>query len=136
VASATGQQVAAQPAGNQAPSFTGYTPPALAGYGNDGSSAATGGSVPSGVDTSNSWIPVDHTATTLPAPVTAAPATPVPTGGGDHVIIQTDLTTGVSTIDAPAGKDLDVDVDITYHGQHYEQHVDIDADAGATAAGR
>jgi len=136
VASASGQQVAAQPVGNQAPSFTGYTPPALAGFGHDGSSAATGGSVPSGVDTSNSWIPVDHTATTLPAPAATAPAAPVATGGSDHVIIQTDLTTGVSTIDAPAGKDLDVDVDITYNGQHYEQHVDIDADAGATAAGR
>ena len=131
VASASGQQVVAQPPGSQPPGnqapgsqppgFTGYTPPALAGYGNDGGSAAVGGSVPpSGADPALSWIPVDQ----------AAPAAP---GTGDHVIIQTDLTTGISTIDAPAGHDLDVDVDITYDGRHYEQHVDIDA---APASGR
>jgi hypothetical protein len=120
VASPSGQQAVSQPVGDQAPSFTGYTPPALAGYGNDGSSAATGGSVPTGAD---SWVPVDQ-----PPPATTPPSA-VP-GTSDHVIIQTDLTTGHSTVDAPAGKDLDVDVDITYNGQHYEQHVDIDAAAG------
>jgi len=128
VASASGQQVAGQQNGNQAPSFTSYTPPALAGNG--------GGAGAGAPDMSNSWIPVDQNApaTTLPAPAApiAAPAT-----GGDHVIIRTDLTTGTSTIEAPAGKDIDVDIDINYNGQHYEQHVDIDTGAdNAPVAGR
>ncbi len=103
VASAAGQQVVAGGGIPQQPSFTDYTPAAL-----------TGG----GSSTANSWIPVDHPATT--------PAVPAP---ADEVVIRTNLTTGESSIEAPSGADLDIDLDMTYNGKHLTQHVDIDAGA-------
>ena len=109
VASASGQQVTAGGSGGgipqQQPSFTDYTPAALTG----------GGSTPA-----NSWIPVDHPAPVVPAP---APAHP------DEVVIRTNLSTGESTIEAPSGADVDIDLDMTYNGKHLTQHVDIDAGA-------
>ncbi|WP_037367117.1 WXG100 family type VII secretion target [Amycolatopsis orientalis] len=129
VASASGQ-AAIGGSGGGVPSFTNYTPPALAtggwptgsgtGGGWPGGSGTSGGAWPSGVGASpgNSWIPVD------PAP---APSVPAPSTGAHEVVIHTDLTTGKSTVEAPAGQDVDIDVDVTYQGKHFQQHVDIDA---------
>ncbi|MFD8500113.1 WXG100 family type VII secretion target [Amycolatopsis sp. NPDC059657] len=120
VASASGQAVAGGTGatGSTPPPFTQYTPPALGG----------GGASPGGAQ--DSWIPVNGgngatpPATTLPANGATPPAS-VPTS--DHVIIKTDLTTGHSEIQAPAGQDAKVDIDITYNGQHYTEHVNYDA---------
>ncbi len=115
VASASGQQAVAGGSGGgipqQQPSFTDYTPAALTGGGS---------SAPGSLNPANSWIPVDHPAPAIPAP---APA------HADEVVIHTNLTTGESTIEAPAGADMDIDLDLTYNGKHLTQHVDIDAGA-------
>ncbi|MFD9965825.1 hypothetical protein [Amycolatopsis sp. NPDC058986] len=109
------------------PSFTQYQPPALS-----GTSGAWGHG---GADASNSWIPVDRPASppSVPAP------SPAP-GGANEVVIRTDLNTGQSVIEAPGGRDLDIDIDMTYNGKHFEQHVDIagnhTAGADSTAKGR
>ncbi|MEC3978331.1 WXG100 family type VII secretion target [Amycolatopsis sp. H20-H5] len=135
VASPTGQQAIGGQGGGtpgQAPSFTDYQPPALTG-GGAGSGSGSGTWPSSASDPANSWIAVDHPTTgTTPAP---APV-PAPVGvGAGQVTITTDLTTGQSTVTAPGGQDLDIDVDLTYNGKHFEQHVDIDAGADA-AKGR
>jgi len=123
VASASGQQAVAGGSGGgipQQPSFTDYTPPALAAGG--GSSGAA-----------NSWIPVDHPATTpsVPAPSAppmSAPTVPAPsTGHADEVVIHTNLTTGESTVEAPGGRDFDLDIALDYNGKHFNQHVGYDA---------
>ncbi|WP_406628872.1 WXG100 family type VII secretion target [Amycolatopsis sp. WGS_07] len=126
VASASGQAAiggsgGGVPGGN--PSFTNYTPPALANGGwPAGSGTGTGAWPSSGANAGNSWIPVD------PAPAPApAPSVPAPSTGAHEVVIHTDLNTGQSTVEAPAGQDVDIDVDVTYQGKHFQQHVDIDA---------
>jgi hypothetical protein len=96
------------PAGQ--PSFTNYTPPAL----------GTANGTP--LDPSNSWIAVDPS-TTAPT----APTAPVAPAGANEVVIHTDLSTGQSTVEAPSGQDLDINLDLTYNGRHFQQHVDIDA---------
>ncbi|GAA4548521.1 WXG100 family type VII secretion target [Amycolatopsis samaneae] len=108
------------------PSFTQYQPPALSGGG-----ASSGAWGHGGVDASNSWIPVDRPATppSVPAP------SPAP-GGANEVVIRTDLSTGQSVIEAPGGKDIDIDIDMTYDGKHFEQHVDIDSGADSPVKGR
>jgi hypothetical protein len=128
VASPSGQQAASSgnptPGGEgipqQQPSFTDYTPPALATGG--GGSSGSGGS--SGGSGSNSWIPVDHPATTTPA-VASIPA-PAP-AHADEVVIHTNLTTGESTVEAPGGQDFDIDIAMDYNGRHFSQHVGYDA---------
>ncbi|MFI5609765.1 hypothetical protein [Amycolatopsis sp. NPDC051903] len=156
VASAAGQQATAgcpgggvgggatTPSGQ--PSFTNYTPPALAGATGTTPTTPTTPTSPATpttpvtangtpLDPANSWMAVDP-ATTAPAgtaPVTTAPAggsvTPLAPAGAGEVVIHTDLATGQSTVEAPAGQDLDLDLDLdlTYNGSHFQQHVDIDA---------
>jgi hypothetical protein len=142
VASPAGQQAVAGGSGGgipQQPSFTDYTPPALAtGGGSSGTGAGgvpvTGNGTP--LDPSNSWIAVDpaqHGATvpTQPAPVTQP--TPVTGGpgagsmGANEVTIHTNLTTGESTVEAPGGQDFDLDIALDYNGKHFSQHVGYDA---------
>jgi uncharacterized protein YukE len=110
VASPAGQQAVAGGSGGgipqQQPSFTDYTPPALA------------NSSPS--SSSNSWIPVN-----APTHGTTAP-TPRPVSA-DEVVIHTNLTTGESTVEAPGGKDFDLDISMDYNGRHFSQHVGYDA---------
>ncbi|MEU5266337.1 hypothetical protein [Amycolatopsis sp. NPDC021455] len=116
VASPAGQQAVAGGSGGgipQQPSFTDYTPPALAGGGSSGSGSQQ-----------NSWIPVDHPATTTPA-VASIPA-PAP-AHADEVVIHTNLTTGESTVEAPGGQDFDIDIAMDYNGRHFSQHVGYDA---------
>ncbi|WP_328443020.1 WXG100 family type VII secretion target [Amycolatopsis sp. NBC_00438] len=142
VASPAGQQAVAGGSGGgipQQPSFTDYTPPALATGG--GSSGATTPVTANGtpLDPSNSWIAVDpsqHGATvpTQPAPVTQPVAQPAPVtggsgaiGGANEVVIHTNLTTGESTVEAPGGQDFDVDINLDYNGKHFSQHVGYDA---------
>jgi uncharacterized protein YukE len=128
VASAAGQQVVAGGSGGgipQQPSFTDYTPPALAGSSPSSSGAVvTGNGTP--LNPANSWIAVDHPA---PAPTTPAPApSPAPAAGGaDEVVIHTNLTTGESTVEAPGGQDFDLDIAMDYNGKHFSQHVGYDA---------
>ncbi|WP_103351447.1 WXG100 family type VII secretion target [Amycolatopsis sp. CA-128772] len=129
VASPSGQQAVAGGSGGgipQQPSFTDYTPPAL----------ATGGGSSGTANPANSWIPVDHPGTTTPAVVPApAPApAPVPApapapvaGHADEVVIHTNLTTGESTVEAPGGQDFDLDIALDYNGKHFSQHVGYDA---------
>ncbi|WIY06946.1 hypothetical protein QRX60_24960 [Amycolatopsis mongoliensis] len=136
VASPAGQQAVAGGSGGgipQQPSFTDYTPPALATGG--GSTGTNGASVPvtangTPLDPSNSWIPVDHASTT-PAtgsvPPTPAPAPAPSAGGADEVVIHTNLTTGESTVEAPGGQDFDLDIDLDFNGKHFSQHVGYDA---------
>ncbi|WP_329050038.1 hypothetical protein OG738_44265 [Amycolatopsis sp. NBC_01488] len=141
VASPAGQQVVAGGSGGgipQQPSFTDYTPPALATGGGSGTGTGTGAngaSVPvtangTPLDPSNSWIPVDH-ASTAPAtgsvPTTPAPAPAPAPGGANEVTIHTNLTTGESTVEAPGGRDFDLDIALDYNGQHFSQHVGYDA---------
>ncbi|MET8848832.1 hypothetical protein [Amycolatopsis sp. NPDC004625] len=128
VASPSGQQAVAGGSGGgipQQPSFTDYTPPAL---------ATGGGSSGTGATPANSWIPVDPAGTTTPAAVPApapapAPATvPAPsTGHPDEVVIHTNLSTGESTVEAPGGQDFDLDIALDYNGKHFSQHVGYDA---------
>lgn len=130
VASASGQAAiggsgGGVPGGN--PSFTNYTPPALShgggwptGSGTGTGAWPSGGGAGAGANPGNSWIPVDP----APAP---APSVPAPSTGAHEVVIHTDLNTGQSTVEAPAGQDVDIDVDVTYQGKHFQQHVDIDA---------
>jgi hypothetical protein len=118
VASPSGQQAVAGGSGGgipqQQPSFTDYTPPALAtGAGSSGAGSPVG-----------SWIPVDHPATTTPA-VASIPA-PAP-AHADEVVIHTNLTTGESTVEAPGGQDFDIDIAMDYNGRHFSQHVGYDA---------
>lgn len=120
VASASGQQAVAGGSGGgipqQQPSFTDYTPAALTG---GGSTPVSANGTP--LNPANSWIAVDHP---------AAPAIPAPAPAhADEVVIHTNLTTGESTVEAPAGADLGIDLDMTYNGKHLTQHVDIDAGA-------
>ncbi|WP_020657683.1 WXG100 family type VII secretion target [Amycolatopsis benzoatilytica] len=120
VASASGQAAIGGSGGglpSGSPSFTNYTPPALAQGG-----GWPGGSGTGAINPANSWIAVD------PAPAPApAPSVPAPSTGAHEVVIHTDLNTGQSTVEAPSGQDLDIDVDINYQGKHFQQHVDIDA---------
>ncbi|OXM60435.1 WXG100 family type VII secretion target [Amycolatopsis vastitatis] len=122
VASPSGQQAVAGGSGGgipqQQPSFTDYTPPALASS-SPGSSGSSGGGSPV-----NNWIPVDHPATTTPA-VASIPA-PAPVHA-DEVVIHTNLTTGESTVEAPGGQDFDIDIAMDYNGRHFSQHVGYDA---------
>ncbi|GAB3381706.1 WXG100 family type VII secretion target [Amycolatopsis echigonensis] len=123
VASASGQ-AAIGGSGGGVPSFTNYTPPALS-HGGWPSGSGTGawpsgGGAGTGANPANSWIPVDP----APAP---APSVPGQSTGAHEVVIHTDLNTGQSTVEAPAGQDVDIDVDVTYQGKHFQQHVDIDA---------
>ena len=129
VASTSGQQAVAGGSGGgipqQQPSFTDYTPAALTG---GGSTPVSANGTP--LNPANSWIAVDHPATSAPATPTPAPVIPAPAPAhADEVVIHTNLTTGESTIEAPAGADLDIDLDMTYNGKHLSQHVDIDAGA-------
>lgn len=122
VASAAGRQAVAGGSGGgipQQPSFTDYTPPALAAGGGSGGAGVpvTGAGTP--LDPANSWIAVDH-----PAP--AAPSVPAP-GHADEVVIHTNLTTGESTVEAPGGQDFDLDIALDYDGKHFSQHVGYDA---------
>ncbi|WP_410643067.1 WXG100 family type VII secretion target [Amycolatopsis sp. lyj-346] len=127
VASPSGQQAVAGGSGGgipQQPSFTDYTPPALATGGGSSGTAANGTANPA-----NSWIPVDHpvTAPSVPAPA-PAPSVPAPSAGhADEVVIHTNLTTGESRVEAPGGQDFDLDIDLDYNGKHFSQHVGYDA---------
>ncbi|WP_134665761.1 MULTISPECIES: WXG100 family type VII secretion target [unclassified Amycolatopsis] len=132
VASASGQAAiggsgGGVPGGN--PSFTNYTPPALANGGWPTGSGTggwpSGGGAGVGANAGNSWIPVDHPAP-APSPAPSVPSVPGQSTGAHEVVIHTDLTTGQSTVEAPAGQDVDIDVDVTYQGKHFQQHVDID----------
>jgi len=122
VASPSGQQAVAGGSGGgipQQPSFTDYTPPAL----------ATGGGSSGAATPANSWIPVDHPVTppSVPSPA-PAPSIPAPAAGhADEVVIHTNLTTGESTVEAPGGQDFDLDIDLDYNGKHFSQHVGYDA---------
>jgi uncharacterized protein YukE len=139
VASPAGQQAVAGGSGGgipQQPSFTDYTPPALATGGGSSTGTGAGGAtapVTAGgtpLDPSNSWIPVDHASTT-PAtgsvPTTPAPAPAPSAGGADEVVIHTNLTTGESTVEGPGGQDFDLDIDLDFDGKHFSQHVGYDA---------
>ncbi|MEA5364687.1 hypothetical protein VA596_34505 [Amycolatopsis sp., V23-08] len=146
VASPAGQQAASSgnptPGGvgiPQQPSFTDYTPPALATGG--GSSGATTPVTANGnpLDPSNSWIAVNPaqngaTVPTQPAPVTQPVTQPAPVtggagaiGGANEVTIHTNLATGESTVEAPGGQDFDLDIALDYNGKHFSQHVGYDA---------
>ncbi|MBE1573278.1 hypothetical protein ACFORH_13110 [Amycolatopsis roodepoortensis] len=107
----------------ETPPFTQYRPPALGGNGSQGN-------WPGGAD---AWIPVDRpsgggagsSGGSLPG-----------VGNGNTVTIATDLSTGKSTVQAPGGQDIDIDIDMNYGGKHFEQHIDIDAGADSPAKGR
>ncbi|MDS0140754.1 hypothetical protein H5965_45860, partial [Amycolatopsis sp. 505] len=102
----------------QQPSFTDYTPPALATGGGSSGAGATGATP------ATSWIPVDHPATTPSVPAPApAPSIPAPAAGhADEVVIHTNLTPGESTVEAPGGQDFDLDIDLDFNGKHFSQH--------------
>jgi hypothetical protein len=143
VASPAGQQAASSgnptPGGegipqHQQPSFTDYTPPALATGG--GSSGATTPVTANGtpLNPANSWIAVDPAQNGATVPVQPAPVAqpaPVTSGAGslgaNEVVIHTNLTTGESTVEAPGGQDFDVDIAMDYNGKHFSQHVGYDA---------
>jgi hypothetical protein len=103
----------------EAPPFTQYRPPALGGGGTGGSA----GSWPGGAD---AWIPVDRPAGGGSGGG-AAPSAPA----ANQVVITTDLDTGRSTVQAPGGQDIDIDIDMNYAGKHFEQHIDIDVENAA-----
>lgn len=96
----------------ETPPFTQYRPPALGGNGSQGN-------WPGGAD---AWIPVDR-----PSGGGAGSGGSYP-GAGNTVTITTDLSTGKSTVQAPGGQDIDIDIDMNYGGKHFEQHIDIDVD--------
>ncbi|MEV6442483.1 hypothetical protein [Amycolatopsis sp. NPDC051716] len=137
VASPSGQQAVAGGSGGgipQQPSFTDYTPPALATGGGSSGTAVSGNGTP--LNPANSWIAVDPaqngaTVPAQPAPVTQpapAPVVPAPAAGhADEVVIHTNLTTGESTVEAPGGQDFDLDIALDYNGKHFSQHVGYDA---------
>ncbi|HEY3472852.1 MAG TPA: hypothetical protein VGL47_47490 [Amycolatopsis sp.] len=136
VASPSGQQAVAGGSGGgipqQQPSFTDYTPPALATGGGSSSSGVPVSSTGTPLNPSNSWIAVDPaqsgaTVPTQPAPVTQPAPAPAPAHGADEVVIHTNLTTGESTVEAPGGQDFDLDIDLDYNGKHFSQHVGYDA---------
>ncbi|QXV55594.1 hypothetical protein [Amycolatopsis sp. TNS106] len=104
----------------ETPPFTQYRPPALGGNGSQGN-------WPGGAD---AWIPVDR-----PSGGGAGSGGSYP-GNGNTVTITTDLSTGKSTVQAPGGQDIDIDIDMNYGGKHFEQHIDIDAGADSPAKGR
>ncbi|MEV7551285.1 hypothetical protein AB0N89_16815 [Amycolatopsis sp. NPDC089917] len=108
-----------------APPFTQYRPPALGGNGSQGN-------WPGGAD---SWIPVDRPAGGGAGSGSNGGALPG-AGNGNTVTITTDLSTGKSTVQAPGGQDIDIDIDMNYGGKHFEQHIDIDAGADSPAKGR
>jgi uncharacterized protein YukE len=120
VASPAGQQtVQGQTPGATTvqPGFTGYTPPALAGYGN--------GTTPSSAD---SWIPVSPPATA--APVAAAPA---PVAANGHILVDFDPATGETKVDAPAGTPVNLDISGTYGGKAIDEHLHLNgAQSGVT----
>ncbi|AGM08267.1 hypothetical protein AB0E55_40955 [Amycolatopsis keratiniphila] len=108
----------------ETPPFTQYRPPALGGNGSQGN-------WPGGAD---AWIPVDRPSgggAGSPGSFPGAGA-----GNGNTVTITTDLSTGKSTVQAPGGQDIDIDIDMNYGGKHFEQHIDIDAGADSPAKGR
>ncbi|WP_410584669.1 hypothetical protein [Amycolatopsis sp. lyj-108] len=106
----------------ETPPFTQYRPPALGGNGSQGN-------WPGGAD---AWIPVDR-----PSGGGAGSGGSYPGAGtGNTVTITTDLSTGKSTVQAPGGQDIDIDIDMNYGGKHFEQHIDIDAGADSPAKGR
>ncbi|MER6667493.1 hypothetical protein ABT256_23310 [Amycolatopsis japonica] len=108
----------------ETPPFTQYRPPALGGNGSQGN-------WPGGAD---AWIPVDR-----PSGGGAGSSGSFPgagAGNGNTVTITTDLSTGKSTVQAPGGQDIDIDIDMNYGGKHFEQHIDIDAGADSPAKGR
>jgi len=106
----------------ETPPFTQYRPPALGGNGSQGN-------WPGGAD---AWIPVDR-----PSGGGAGAGGTYPgAGNGNTVTITTDLSTGKSTVQAPGGQDIDIDIDMDYGGKHFEQHIDIDAGADSPAKGR
>ncbi|MFD5248701.1 hypothetical protein ACFWIW_29455 [Amycolatopsis sp. NPDC058340] len=106
----------------ETPPFTQYRPPALGGNGSQGN-------WPGGAD---AWIPVDR-----PSGGGAGAGGTYPgAGNGNTVTITTDLSTGKSTVQAPGGQDIDIDIDMNYGGKHFEQHIDIDAGADSPAKGR
>ncbi|OLZ60991.1 hypothetical protein [Amycolatopsis keratiniphila] len=104
----------------ETPPFTQYRPPALGGNGSQGN-------WPGGAD---AWIPVDR-----PSGGGSGSGGSYP-GNGNTVTITTDLSTGKSTVQAPGGQDIDIDIDMSYGGKHFEQHIDIDAGADSPAKGR
>jgi uncharacterized protein YukE len=120
VASPAGQQTVNGPtpgAPGTQPGFTGYTPPALAGYGN--------GTTPS----TDSWIPV------TPAPPVASvptPVTPVPAASNGHIVVDFDPSTGETKVDAPAGTPVNLDISGTYGGKPIDEHLHLNgAQTGA-----
>ncbi|OXM57953.1 hypothetical protein CFP71_05460 [Amycolatopsis thailandensis] len=111
----------------ETPPFTQYRPPALGGNGSQGN-------WPGGAD---SWIPVDRPAGGGAGSGSNGGALPgAGAGNGNTVTITTDLSTGKSTVQAPGGQDIDIDIDMNYGGKHFEQHIDIDAGADSPAKGR
>ncbi len=102
----------------ETPPFTQYRPPALGGNGAQGN-------WPGGAD---SWIPVDRPAGGGSAPGSNGSLPGAGAGNGNQVTITTDLSTGRSTVQAPGGQDIDIDIDLNYGGKHFEQHIDIDVD--------
>ncbi|WP_340687527.1 hypothetical protein LCL61_15890 [Amycolatopsis coloradensis] len=106
----------------ETPPFTQYRPPALGGNGSQGN-------WPGGAD---AWIPVDRPSGGGAGSGGSFPAA----GNGNTVTITTDLSTGKSTVQAPGGQDIDIDIDMNYGGKHFEQHIDIDAGADSPAKGR
>ncbi|KZB85670.1 hypothetical protein [Amycolatopsis regifaucium] len=109
----------------ETPPFTQYRPPALGGNGSQGN-------WPGGAD---AWIPVDRPSGGGAGSGSTGGALPS-AGTGNTVTITTDLSTGKSTVQAPGGQDIDIDIDMNYGGKHFEQHIDIDAGADSPAKGR
>lgn len=110
----------------ETPSFTQYRPPALGGNGSQGN-------WPGGAD---AWIPVDRPSGGGAGSPGSFPGAGAGVGSGNTVTITTDLSTGKSTVQAPGGQDIDIDIDMNYGGKHFEQHIDIDAGADSPAKGR
>ncbi|MGW5705174.1 MULTISPECIES: hypothetical protein [unclassified Amycolatopsis] len=110
----------------ETPPFTQYRPPALGGNGSQGN-------WPGGAD---AWIPVDRPSGGGAGSPGSFPGAGAVAGNGNTVTITTDLSTGKSTVQAPGGQDIDIDIDMNYGGKHFEQHIDIDAGADSPAKGR
>ncbi|MFE5508057.1 hypothetical protein ACFQ73_36170 [Amycolatopsis japonica] len=110
----------------ETPPFTQYRPPALGGNGSQGN-------WPGGAD---AWIPVGRPSGGGAGSPGSYPGAGAVAGNGNTVTITTDLSTGKSTVQAPGGQDIDIDIDMNYGGKHFEQHIDIDAGADSPAKGR